>query len=326
MADDWAEMTRTVSYEKAVEFQLNEQAGKLKPLAGSFKSGMTDTSVEITDRFSDLVAEEIDGRNSKTQFQDMNDERRWIHKPKRAAIHVPLDPDDEMATQIDLNAPIAVGVARGIRRYQDDKWLIGYYGTAYTGEQGLTAVGFKSANVIPADWGETAGTYTGLTLAKLRRIRYLFRTLLVDTEAEMVQMLITAEEIDDLLQIDQYINSRYNPESQVRTRLLPMGETARQALQDGEPTPFLGINFIPTELTNPKPYPMANAQGLTTNGSGHRRLPAFVPSGIAGRWWLDFQTERDKRPDMNHSTQYSGYTCGAFSRVHEDKCLIVECA
>ena len=51
MADDWAETTRTVSYEKAVEFHLNEQPGKLKPLVGSYNPA-SDVKVEITDRFS----------------------------------------------------------------------------------------------------------------------------------------------------------------------------------------------------------------------------------------------------------------------------------
>lgn len=324
--DNWAETTRTVSYEKAVEFQLNELPGKLRPLAGSWKDAKGSKKVEITDRFGDLYAEEITERNGKTNFQNLDVERRWIHKPPRAAIHVPLDADDELATEIDLNSPIAIGVAKGVRRYQDDQFLIGFYGTAYTGEEGLTAVPFKSANVLAADYGETATNYTGLTLKKLRGIRRIFRKNLVDTENEMLHMLVTAEEIDDLLQIDEYINSRYNPDSQFRAKFKPMGEDARQALQDGEPTPFLGIQFIPAEFDNAKAYKKTNSiAGYTTNASGHRRCPVWVPSGLAGRCWLDFEAHRDPRPDMNHSTQYSGYTSCRYGRVHEDKCMIVEC-
>ena len=323
MPDNWAETTRTVSYEKAVEFQLNEQPGKLKPMVGSWKN-VDGEKVEITDRFSDLYAEEIEGRHQQSKYTSPDVERRWIHKPNRSAIHVLLDPDDKMATEVDIRAPLPVGIARGIRRYQDDQWLVGFYGTAYTGKEGLTAVPFKSANVLAVDTGETAATYVGLTLKKLRAIRKLFRQNLVDTEAEMIHMLVTAEEIDDLLQIDEYINSRYNPDSQARSKYKPLGEDARQALQDGEPTPFLGIQFIPAEITNPKAYRQGSA--LTVNGSGHRRLPVFVPSGIAGRSWLDFEGKIAERPDINHSEQLSGYSAARFSRVHEDKCAIVECA
>lgn len=323
MADDWAETTRTVSYEKAVEFQLNEQPGKLKPLVGSYKPA-SDVKVEITDRFSDLYAEEIEGRHEQSKYTSPSVERRWIHKPPRSAIHVLLDPDDRMQTQVDIKSPLAVGVAKGIRRYHDDQWLAGFYGTAYTGEEGLTAVPFKSANVLAADNGETATNYVGLTLKKLRAIRKLFRQRLVDTEAEMIHMLVTAEEIDDLLEIDQYVNSRYNPDSQLRSKYKPLGEGARQALQDGEPTPFLGIQFIPAEITNPKAYRKGSA--LTVNGSGHRRLPVFVPSGMAGRSWLEFTGKLDERPDINHAEQIAGYSCTRFSRVDEDKCAIVECA
>ena len=323
MADNWAETTRTVSYEKAVEFQLNEQPGKLKPQVGSWKN-VDGEKVEITDRFSDLYAEEIEGRHQQSKYTAPDVERRWIHKPNRSAIHVLVDPDDKMATEVDIRAPLPVGIARGIRRYQDDQWLVGFYGTAYTGKEGLTAVPFKSANVLAADTGETAANYTGLTLKKLRAIRKLFRVNLVDTEAEMIHMLVTAEEIDDLLQIDEYINSRYNPDSQMRSKYKPLGEDARQALQDGEPTPFLGIQFIPAEITNPKAYRKGSA--LTVNGSNHRRLPVYVPSGMAGRSWLDFEGKIAERPDINHSEQLSGYSACRFSRVHEDKCAIVECA
>lgn len=323
MADNWAETTRTVSYEKAVEFQLNEQPGKLKPMVGSWKN-VDGEKVEITDRFSDLYAEEIEGRHQQSKYTAPNVERRWIHKPNRSAIHVLLDPDDRMATEVDIRAPLPVGIAKGIRRYQDDQWLLGFFGTAYTGKEGLTAVPFKSANVLAADTGETGGNYVGLTLKKLRAIRKMFRINLVDTEAEMIHMLVTAEEIDDLLQIDEYVSSRYNPDSQLRSKYKPLGEDARQALQDGEPTPFLGIQFIPAEITNPKAY--RKGADLTVNGSGHRRLPVFVPSGMAGRSWLDFEGKIDERPDINHSEQLSGYSACRFSRVHEDKCAIVECA
>lgn len=327
MPDAWAETARTVQYEKSVEFQLNEQPGKFLAHTGSWKDAAGAVKVEITDRFSDLYAEEVTARHQQSEYQEPTIERRWIHKQKRSAIHVLLDPDDVASTEVDIRSPLPVGIAQGIRRYQDDEWLIGFYGTAYTGEEGLTAVPFKSANVLPADTGETAANYTGLTLKKLRAIRKLYRKNLVDTEAEMIRMLVTAEEIDDLLQIDEYVNSRYNPDSQQRSKWKPMGEGQRQALQDGEPTPFLGIWFIPAEIDNPKAYKKANSvAGRTTNASGHRRLPVWVPSGLAGREWMSFLPKYQERGDLNHEEQFSGYSNCRFSRVHEDKCVIVECA
>lgn len=321
--EDWAETTRTVQFEKSVEFQLAEQTGLLKPLAGTWKN-VTGEKVEITDRFSQLNAEEITERNGKTTFQDTSVERRWVHKPNRSAIHALLDPDDQMATEVDIMSPLPIAIAEGVRRYQDDQFLIGFYGTAYTGKEGLTAVPFESGQVQAADFGETAANYTGLTLAKLRGVVKKFRQNLVNIRKERPLMVVTAEDIDDLLQIDQYISRDYNPDSQSAYK--PMSSAARQALQDGEPTPFLGIMFIPAELTNSAAYPKTVAAGLTVNGSSHRRLPVWVPSGMAGRSWLDFMAKRDTRSDMNHSEQFSGYSSCRFSRVHEKKCMIVEVA
>lgn len=320
--ENWADTTRTVEYEKAVEFQLNEMPGKLKPMASQYTSNSS--KKQITDRFDDMYAEEIDERNGDTKNTDTDVERRWIHKPKRASVAPLLDPDDEMSTEVGLRSPLATGVAKAIRRYQDDKWLEGFYGPAYTGEEGLTSVPFKAANIIAADHGETANTFVGLTLKKLRQVRKLARQRFVDTDAEQLNMLITAEEVDDLFEIDQFLNSRYNPDSQ-RRRYTPMSEDAKQALQDGEPSPFLGIVFWPVEFTNPKAFKRVNAAGLTTNASGHRRCPVWVNSGMAFCTWLDFTTKVDERADKNHSTQFAAYTCGRASRTNEDKCFIVEC-
>jgi hypothetical protein len=319
--ENWAETTRTVEYEKAVEFELNERPGKLKPMATQYSS--TSSKKQITDRFDDLYGEEIDERNGDTKNTDTEVERRWIHKPKRYAVAPLLDPDDEMSTEVGLRSPLSIGIAKDIRRYQDDKWLQGFYGPAYTGEEGLTSVPFKSANIIAADFGETATTYVGLTLKKLRQVRKLMRQRFVDTENEQINMLITAEEVDDLFEIDQFLNSRYNPDSQ-RRQMKPMSEGSKQALQDGEPSPFLGIVFWPTEFTNPKAYRFANRDGLTTNSSGHRRCPVWVNSGMAFCTWMDFTTRVDERADKNHSMQYAAYSCGRASRTNEDKCFIIE--
>ena len=327
MADDYLNTAATTSFEMAVEFQLNEIHSDFEMMS-DFKSG-TGEKIEITDRFSDLRPRKVKERHGKTEFQDSAIERRWIHKQDRIAIHTLLDPDDQMASEIPLDSPLAMAVARGIQIGRQEEFLYGFYGNAYTGKDGATAVPFKSANVLAADYGETATSYKGLTLNKLKGVRKLARQALIDPRdpANKIHMIITAEEIEDLLGISEYISRDYNPDSQMMGgSYQPMSSGAKQALQNGEATDFMGIHFVPKEITNAKAYPNVVEDGLTLNGSGHRRLPVWIPSGMAGRQWMLVESHRDQRPDMNHEWQFSAYTNVRYSRVHEEKCWIIECA
>lgn len=307
MAENWAEVTRTVDYEKAVTFALNEMPGKLWSLAGSSGAG-GGKKVQIEDRFDDMYAEEISERNGDTRNTDPDVNRRWIVKPKRAQVAPLLDPDDEMATDVGLESPLATGVAKAIRRYQDDKFLEGYYGTAYTGEEGATAVPFKAVNILAADYS-TTGTPTGLTLNKLIQMQVMLEEAFNDLEAEQPVMIITARQKADLLKIMQVTNADY---------------TTRKTLVDGKITDFMGFRFVPAQIGNPKAY--KRSSGLTVDGNGYRRVPVFMPSGIHKRTWLDFKGKMDERADKNHSLQIAGYTCAAATRLLEDKCFQVLCA
>lgn len=307
MAENYPDTLRTKTYMGNVELALAEMPGKFVPLSNNTAIN-DENEIEITDRFSELYYEDIETRNGKTVNTDPDVERRWLRAGKRAGVAPLIDPDDRMSTKVDQKAPVVMGTARGARRYHDDKWLVGFFGTAWTGEEGKTATPFKAANVLAADFGETGGVYKGLTLKKLRGIRKLARKRFVDTETEKLHMIVTAEEIDDLLSLDQFINGDYSN---------------TKALENGEVRDWMGFRFIPGEIDNPKAYKRGSA--LAVNGSGHRRLPVWVPSGMHYNTWLEFEGHTDVRSDMNHSEQIAGYAKGAGTRTDEDKCFIVEC-
>lgn len=307
MAENWADTTRTAEYQANVEFALNETPGKLASWCGS-KGSHEGASVEITDRFSDINAEDIETRNADTVNTDPDVERRWMLKPKRASVAPLLDPDDVMSTSVDIKSPLVMGVARGVRRRQDDAWLEGFYGTAYTGEKGVTGVPFKSANILAVDFS-TTGTPTGLTLNKLIRIRRLMGAAFVDLETERPIMPVTAAQVEDLMKIPEYRSRDYN---------------AMMPLMDGKVVNFMGFTFVPCEYGNAKAFPKGSS--LTVDGSGYRRVPVFVPSGMHRGSWLEFDGKIDLRADKNHSTQIAGYTAVGCTRLNEDKCFQVLCA
>jgi hypothetical protein len=129
------EVLRTIEFRRAVGFQLNEIPGKLKTLCGS-TAGYSSKKAQIEDRFDDLVAQERTTRNGDTNNVDISAERRWIVKPRPQDVAPLIDRDDQLATEIGIQSPVAVQTAKAIRRAQDDRWLQGYYGNAYTGETG----------------------------------------------------------------------------------------------------------------------------------------------------------------------------------------------
>lgn len=304
---NYQEVVRTVEFRGAVEMDLAEDRGLFRPLAmqGSDKG----KAIEITDRFSRLKMQRIQERHGKTQLTEPTVERRWIKKQKRSGVAVPIDADDVTATTVDVKSPIVMGVADAARQYHDDQWLVGFYSPCYIGEEGASTVNFKTANVIAADYGETPGVYTGLTLLKLIQLRFLARRRFARAKkGDSLHMAVTAYEIKDLFKIDKFLSGDYRN---------------TKALEDGEITNFMGITFVPAEIDDANQYPEAAA--LAVNGSGHRRLPCWLPSGMFYNTWTEFEGHSDTRADMNHDEQIAGYSNGRGARTNEDKCFIVEC-
>lgn len=308
MPDNYNDVLREKKYVGNVELALAETPGKLSHLATQGAENSAD-SIKVSDEFDQLYMEEIPARNSKTVNTDPDVNRRWMSKPRRAGVAPLVDPDDKMTTSVEVKSPLVQNIALAARRYHDDQWVKGFFSPAWGGEEGKTAIPFKAANVLSADYGAQAGVYGRLTLEKLRGVRKLARKRFVDTDREKLNMVVTAEEIEDLLSLDQFINGNY---------------ANTKALENGEIRAWMGFTFHPAEIDNPRAYP--KGADLAVNAQGHRRLPIWVNSGMHYNTWLEFSGHDDVRSDLNHSEQFAGYACGAATRVNEDKCFIIECA
>lgn len=293
--ENWTEGTRTNSFQLSVEYELNAKAGKLSPLVGG-QDTFSDKSVEITDRFGDIYLEDKTGRNEDTNHTDIDHSRRWIKKPKSADNAVLLDRDDVKATRVDIKSPIAVQAGTGVRRYHDDMWIVGYFGNAWVGETGDTAIPFKPANIIPHG-------NTGFTEDKLLLLREMMNLNDVDIEAEMPIILLDPKSETALLKIEDYKNSDYQD---------------GHPLVRGEIKPWLGFRFVRTNLTSTRAY--KRGASLMQPEAGVISLPAFVPSGLYRGVWEEFFGSIDKLPSKKFSWQIYAEACSAVTRIHEDKC------
>jgi hypothetical protein len=206
---------------------------------------------------------EVTTRNGDTVNTDIDVERRWIPKPRRQMVAPLIDRDDIASTKLDLKAPLVVQTARAVRRARANRFLQGFYGNAYTGEVGTTAVPFKAANVLAAGG-------VGITKNKLISLKELISTRLVDDdEMGLPLFIITAKQVSDLLKINELVSRDYNPLN---------SDTMKAALLNGVPTDFMGFTFMKSEIGNSKAFP--DASTLTVNGSSERLNPVFFKQGI----------------------------------------------
>lgn len=299
MDQDYSEH-RNVEYSNAVTYELAQKPGMLSPLVGSTAPYSGNAKARIENRFDELEMEDQKGRNEDTNLTDLDSSTRWIKAGPAADTAVLIDKNDQKVTQVPLNSPIANRIALAARRYHDRKWLEGYVGTAYTGEDGDTAVPFPAGNHIAVGG-------TGLTKAKLLALREAMLGKDVDFDEERPIILIGPKQETDLFNISEYVDADYTP---------------GWALARGEIKPWLGFRFVTINFDSKRGY---GQLGTTLLRNGNTRLlPAFQPSGLHRGVWTEFFGHIDMRADKKLNTQIYGEARSAVTRVNEDKCFLLE--
>ena len=302
MADNWPEGTRTVGYSLRVTNELNAKPGKVSMiLADQTKSGYSDTKEQIEDRFDDINLETQQVRHEDTNYIDINQQRRWIRKPKPADAAMLLGRHDKQSTKVNLEMPTEMSMARAVRRYHDDVFFPGFFGNAYVGEYGDTAVPFTPAN-IQAHGG------AGITKAKLQSLMKLYDDNDVDTEEEMPILLIDNQGKIDLQNITEYASSDWNDS---------------HPLVRGEIKPWLGFRFVQLNMLSARGFPSAPA--LVVPAAGQIALPSFVQSGLHRGVWTEFFMDKGINRSKKSQEQMYVEACSAITRVDEKKCFQMVC-
>ena len=199
-----------------------------------------------------------------------------------------IDDLDKVKMLIDPANPYALNAAFAMGRAIDETLIAAARGTAYTGVAGGTSTSLPSANKVAHASG-------GLTIAKLISTRQLLRAGNVDKSIPLY-IIVSAEEISDLLGTTQVTSSDYN---------------AVKALVQGEVDTFMGFKFIHSELL--------------TETSSVRYCFAWAEDGILLALGKNPQGKINERPDKNYSTQvYYSMSIGA-TRMEEAKVIEVQC-
>jgi hypothetical protein len=193
------------------------------------------------------------------------------------------------------NSYLQTAVA-SMNRRKDDHIINAFFGTAYTGKTGTTAVTYPTAatHVVPVNLG---GSNEGMTVNKLIRAKRLLITLDVDLDREELYCALDGQSLEDLLKTTQVTSADYN---------------SVKALVQGDIDTFMGFKF-------------KKSNRLLLDGSGHRRIPVWCKSGVMLATADDKTVKIDQLPTKNYTTQvYVGADMGS-ARMEETKVIEIKC-
>lgn len=303
MADNWPEGLTTVGYQLAVTSALTAKPGKMvAPFSAQTSMYSGNRAEQLEDRFDEIALTKQLGRAEPTHYSDLNSVRRWLRYEMPADTAMLLERFDQHQTQVDLKLPSAQQMAKAVARYHDNQFFSGFYGNAWQGTDGpQTAIPFTPANII-------AHGGTGITKAKLQALQKLYDDNDVDTEDEMPIVWIDTQGRQDLLNINEYVNSDFQD-----------GHT----LVRGEVKPWLNFRFVMVNFHSPNVW--GTAQAFMQPAAGQIALPSCVPSAMKRGVWQEFFNDERPNPERKHKLQRYVEANSNFTRTDEKKCFQLVC-
>lgn len=242
------------------------------------------------DQIGAVKAQKVVGKFGPMGRIDAPVDRRWVF-PTDYEIPQLLDRVDLLRILTDPKSSFAENAAHAMSRAKDDEIVPAFFADAKTGENGGTTTSFPASQVVPVTAG---GAASGLNVEKLIQASTILMANEVDPE-EPRFVAITAKQHGNLLREIEAISLDYN---------------TRPVLVDGKITRFMGFNFIHTEL-------------LAVDGSGYRRNPAWVKSGMHLGMWQDIWSKVSEREDLQ-GIPWQIYTAGTFGATRLEEKRVVE--
>lgn len=235
--------------------------------------------------------------------QDVDFTRRWVFPLDKEATQL-IDSFDKLKILQDPTSQYSTVAAAAVAREWDDRIISAAFGTAkvgtnidsYTDE---TWASFSGAWEIASTIGSTAAS--GLTVAKMREAKRIFRKAQVDVDNEPMTWVTNSQGESDLLAQVQVMSTEFS------------GNNAVTRNEDGKVTRFLGFDIIYSER-------LSSASNVRSN-------IAFVKSGLYLGIWKDTQNDISQRKDLSSLPYqlYTGMSSGA-TRLEPGRTLKVLCA
>lgn len=283
------------TYKANIEIQFQQKGSRLR---STVSNESQKAEFDFYDRIGPTDAVENNNRHGDTPLISTPHDRRRIGLRDFDWADM-IDRKDKIRMLADPTSPYTMNAVYAMGRKMDDSIIAAATGTAYTGKTGSTTVTHPSASQVAVNYVESgAAAASNLTIAKLRRIRFL----LTSTEAvneedeEMLTAVVTASQIQALLRTTEVTSADYN---------------VVKALVNGHVDTFMGFKFKRTER-------------ITKSGN-NRTCLFYPPSAIKLAVGEDIVVDVGPRRDKRNSVQI--YVCASFgaSRMWEEKVISCLC-
>lgn len=246
-----------------------------------------------------LAMQRVTSRAAETRHTDVPMAQRWLRQyPYDVAT---LEDEFDELFLGSMSSPRSALMQAHVSAYNralDDVIIAALGGTAYTGEEGVTAVTLPSSQQVAVDYVKSgAPANSGLTLAKIIKAKSILGVNEVDDDEEFI-WLYSQQQLDDLLNnVEQVSNADY---------------TNVKALVEGKIDRFMGFTWKKTQR-----LPLNSGTDVRTNYAYAKSGIAVAP-GPRG-------VHQDVLPTRNHALQTRSIAVIGATRTEEVKVVEVFC-
>lgn len=203
-----------------------------------------------------------------------------------------VDDADRVRMLISPESTYAQNAAYAMGRAMDDAIIEAFYGNAYAGEDGSTAVALPDSQKVPQD-----GTPSSITLAKLIAARTILQKADVDPD-DPRHCILSPAAMGALLNISEAKSADYN---------------TNRVLVNGRVQTFMGFD-----------YTECNRLPIVTGGT-YRASYIWCQSGVGLMVADDVKTRITERADKSYSVQvFVSMDIGA-TRIEDEKVVEIPC-
>lgn len=284
----------TKQHATSVELALQQRNSRL---AIRFMQGShTGEMASPIDRVSPIEVREVSGRFEDIGRVEQEYARRWL-RPRSFDLPVYVDSFDELKTANDPKSALVESHRAAFERARDKVCVEAFFGNALIGKEGTETEAWSSftGQVVAVDVGSTGAT--GLNVAKLRAARKILAKNDVDLTYEKLYIGINAEAHDDLFDEAMIVSKEYNIDAPI---VNSKGIIER----------FMGFEFVPFE-------------DFRVDGSGYRRLPVWVESGMHfGKWGTPTTDIMQDKTKKGYPWRVYGFD--TFNATRRDPLKVVE--
>lgn len=303
MSTDIEVHKRRVAYANTLRLALQQEDTRLWD-----KCETHDLDAELGLAFDEMAPTamvKVTGKLQPTPNLDMSYSRRWLSAAPFVWAHH-WDKFDQTKVLTNINSSLIRSARMASNRTKDSVVADAFFADV---ARGMDKPGDDSASTFPAgqvvavnvghaSWdpvANTGGSATGMNMAKLKQA--LVKMVGNEAPNDPVFCAITATQLSNLLFDDEFTNKDW-----ILGQFNERGEVK-----------FLNWTFV-------------NYQGLAVDGSGYRRVPVWMKSGMRRAVVKDLETKLDSRSDLNYAWQaWAGMDVGA-ARADDKLVVEIKCA